>query len=58
MWSKQARKALNIKINFKESLQQIYEGDKMSKKESYLLTKEYSYQGSKKSFSSKSSKNE
>ena len=30
----------------------------MSKKESYLLTKEYSYQGSKKSFSSKSSKNE
>ncbi len=44
-------------MNFKESLQQIYEGDKMSKKESYLLTKEYSYQ-SKHSFSCKSSRSD
>lgn len=49
LWSAQASKAVDIKLNFKESLQQIYEGDKMSKKESYVHPRnvEYSFEGSR-----------
>lgn len=58
LWCTQAEKAVEIKLNFKESLQQIYEGDKMSKKESYVLKKnvEYSVVGSNCSYHSKTSK--